>query len=75
MALIKKITKIGNSYGIIINNELLANMGLGPDSEVRITEGNGYLQIEPSQGRENRIMKAAAKYLDLYNRDFKKLAE
>lgn len=73
---VQKISKIGNSYGILIPIHMLKELGLkGSQKKVKLCSGNGMIQIEPVGQRENRILKAAAKYLKKYRHDFKRLAK
>ncbi|MBI2339411.1 MAG: AbrB/MazE/SpoVT family DNA-binding domain-containing protein [Deltaproteobacteria bacterium] len=74
METVKPVSKIGNSYGIIIPSGMLKEMGLKGKNKVRLVSGGGFIQIEPAEGREDKIMKAAAKYVKKYRLDFRKLA-
>lgn len=75
MSTIKNLSKIGNSYGVIIPNEMLAELGIKGRKKVRLISGPGFIQIEPSEGRERNLIKTAQKYIKKYYQDFKKLAE
>ena len=74
MEIIKTINKIGNSLGVIIPNEMLSSLGLKKKNKVRLRMDNGEIHIAPSERREERVMQAAAKYVNRYRSDFKKLA-
>ncbi len=75
MVVTKKITKIGNSYGVILSSDILEGLGVAPDGELQLTLEHGRLQIESAEARQNKVLKAAAKYINKYRADFKKLAE
>ena len=67
MTIIKTLNKIGNSYGVILPNEMLKELGVKGKKKVRLVSGNGFIQIEPAEGREEIVMKAAAKYVKKYH--------
>lgn len=75
MEITKTISKIGNSYGIIIPNEMLAELGIKGRKKVKLISGNGRIQIEPPEGREDRLLKTAQKYVSKYYDDLKRLAK
>lgn len=74
METIKPIIRIGNSYGVIIPAGMLKEMGLKGKNKVHLVSGRGFIQIEPTGKREDKIMKAAAEYVKKYRHDFQKLA-
>lgn len=74
METIKTISKIGNSFGVIIPTEMLRELNLEGKEQVRLTSLKGMIQIEPLEKRADRVLKAAAKYVQKYHEDFKKLA-
>lgn len=75
MESLKTISKVGNSYGIIIPLAMLKELGVKNKGKVRLKSSNGMIQIEPSEGREAKIMKAAAKYVKKYHEDLTNLAK
>ncbi len=75
MESLKTISKVGNSYGVIIPFEMLKEIGVKGKNKVRLRSMNGIIQIEPAEGREERVMKAAAKYVKKYHDDLAKLAK
>lgn len=74
MEIIKSISKIGNSLGVILPLEMIEELGISKKSRIRLISENGFITIRPTEGREVKIMRAAAKYLQKYKKDFKKLA-
>lgn len=75
MTVLKRLTKIGNSYAIIIPYTMLADLGLLKKKKVKITQNDQVIQIESPEGRQDIVMRLASKYLKKYHDDFKKLAE
>jgi len=75
MELTKEITKIGNSYGIVIPRMMLEELGLlSKKKKVRLLSQNRQIIIEPAEGREALLTKTANKYLKKYKMDFEKMA-
>lgn len=73
MEVIKSISRIGNSLGVIIPDIMLVHMGLKKKKKVRIIMEGTSLRIEPDEGREAHLMGIAAKYIKRYRSDFKKM--
>ena len=77
MALIKKLTKIGNSYGVILPSEVLKLAGMEFDSELDVTVEKEGVLIRPRKfqdKRDKRVMEAMARFIKKYRHDLKKLA-
>ena len=78
MALIKKLTKIGNSYGIILPTEVLKIAGMVPEGDCEIeVDGEGVL-LKPhfkTTKTDQKIMESMARFIRKYRQDLKKLAE
>lgn len=76
----KKLTKIGNSHGIIISKDVLHAIGASKDSkyEIRAT-GTGTLEIrfevEDEASQQLFIEKTFDKYAEKYDKAFKRLAQ
>ncbi len=75
MALIKKITKIGNSYGIILPSDVMNLVNATPDSEVEIRVDGGKIILHPILENEKCVMESFAKFVGLYPDTLKKLAQ
>lgn len=77
MTLTKKITKIGNSYGIILPNEFMKNIGLKPNGECEIeTEGDCILlrpHLKKSK-KDQAVAEATSRFIRKYRQDLQKLA-
>jgi len=77
MALIKKLTKIGNSYGVILPLDLLNVAGLKPegDCEIQVDKEGVHLKpVPPHQAKDQDVIKAMARFVRKYQKDLKKLA-
>ena len=74
MALVKKITKIGNSYGLILPSDIMELIGLKPDSEIEITVEKGGLLIHPTREEDHLIMEAFGQFVSEYDETLRKLA-
>ncbi len=75
MALIKKLTRIGNSLGIILPTEILQAMGINEKSQVEISVKEEKLILKPVNLQDHKVMKTFLKVLEDYDDTFKKLAK
>lgn len=75
MALIKKLIKIGNSWGVILPSEILKVAGVNEDSEVEITVKENQIILKPSNLKDHKVMKAFLGVLHDYDKTFQKLAK
>ena len=75
MALTKKLTKIGNSSGVILPSEILKVVGIEEDTEIQISIKDHQIILEPIRLKDHRIMKTFMGVLQDYNETFKKLAQ
>lgn len=77
MALVKKLSKIGNSYGVILPNEILKATGFSPSDELEIEAQDNCIILRPrfknTQG-DKKVMQAMARFIKKYRRDLEKLA-
>ena len=77
MALIKKLTRIGNSYGVILPTEILKVAGMEPEGEYEIQVKEGEVSIHPHRKEDDldkRVMESMTKFMKKYRADLKKLA-
>ncbi len=74
MALVKKITKVGNSYGVIIPSDIMDLIGLKPNAEVEITLEKGGLFIHPTLEEDQLVMEQFSQFVKSYDETLKKLA-
>ncbi len=76
MALLKKLSRIGNSYGIILPADVLKVVGLDENSEVEITiNQKKQIIIKPTHLKDHKIMNTFMGVLEDYDDTFKKLAK
>jgi len=75
MTLIKKLSKIGNSYGIILPTELLEVTGLSKDSEIEISVKENKIILTPTNLKDHKVMKTFMTVLRDFDDTFKKLAK
>ena len=77
MALIKKLTKHGNSYSLIIDKALIELLGIDPSTPLEISTTNGQsLLITPvhDEERKKEFRKKLSKINKKYGKALKKLA-
>lgn len=51
--MIKKLTQIGNSYGLVLDRSILELLGISPDSELQLSTDGTRLIIEPVARRKD----------------------
>lgn len=75
MALLKKLTKIGNSTGVIFPADLMKLAGIDENSEVSLSiRGDGIL-VKPVRIKDHKILKTFMGVLEDFDATFKKLAK
>ena len=77
MTLVKKLTKIGNSWGIILPTEILHLSGVEPEGECEIDVGNHEIRLRPHRKMnliDKRVEQAMGRFVKKYHKDLKKLA-
>jgi antitoxin MazE len=77
MALNKKLSAFGNSYGVVIDKPILELLNITKETELEVTTDDGRrIIIEPkSPGRRNRLEAAHARAVRNHGRTFQKLAK
>lgn len=75
MGAIKKLTKIGNSFGIILSSDIMSLANIQPESEVEIEIENGKLIIHPVLQEDQKVKAAFAKFVSNYSDVLQKLAK
>ena len=71
----KKLSAIGNSYGLILEKPILELLAIDKDTELEMTTDGTRLIVEPIRARRRRIHGAARKVMDRHAKTLKKLAE
>lgn len=46
MPLVKKLVRIGNSVGVVLDRALLKHAGIGPDDHVKLTLRDGAIYVQ-----------------------------
>lgn len=75
MGLVKKITKIGNSYGLILPSDVMELVGIKPESEVEISVEKEGLFIHPTLKEDRLVIENFATFVKRYGDTLKKLAQ
>ncbi len=75
MTTVKKLTKIGNSYGIIIPKELLEAVGFDEKTSVRVEVRKNELVFRPVNLKDHKILKTFLSVIDDYDPLLKRLAK
>jgi antitoxin component of MazEF toxin-antitoxin module len=78
----KKLIKVGNDQALIIDQPILATLGINEKTDLEISVIGDTIIIKPKVGnseaekkRQDRILEAANKVMDQYESVFKKLAK
>ena len=75
MALVKKLTKIGNSCGLIVPREFMESAGLSEKSQVELEIRGDELVVRPARLKDYKVMKTFMTVVRDYDKLFKKLAK
>ena len=72
----KKLSAIGNSYGLVIEKPILELLNIDRDTELEVTTDGQRLVIEPVGGTEKKSLRASAeKVMKKHDSTFRKLAK
>jgi len=73
----KKLHKIGNSYGVILDRSLLGVLGISPDTLLEISTDGKSLTLRPvrEESHKERVKRAAARVSEIHAETFQKLAK
>lgn len=74
MGVVKKLTKIGNSYGVIFPKDYLEEMGLEEEMEVEVERRGSELVVKPLHLKDYKIMKSFLSVVRDYSPVLKRLA-
>jgi antitoxin MazE len=74
--MVKTLTAIGNSLGLIIERPILDLLKIDRDTPLEVTTDGTGLYIRPA-GRDSqaRILESAKRMMEIHDETFKKLAE
>lgn len=73
--MIKKLSAIGNSLGLVIEKPVLDLLNIDKDTLLEITTDGDGLKITPLREKQARLRKAAERAMDKHAKAFEKLAE
>lgn len=77
--MIKNLSKVGNSYAVIIDRAAMDLIGITPDSQVEVSlaPNGGALMISPvsADDRRARVAAGSRRVVKKYDSVFRKLAE
>ena len=71
----KKLTKIGNSYGVILSKEILEQVGINEKGELEMEVRGNELVLRPTNLKDHKVMKAFLSVVKRYDPLLKRLAE
>jgi len=78
MALVKKLTKIGNSWGVILSADLLKVAGLQPGGEYELSVIGDTILIQSPEKKnadDAKVIENFLMVLKKYDKSLKKLAD
>ncbi len=73
--MIKKLTAIGNSLGLIIEKPILELLGIDRDTELELRTDGKLLILEPVRQGRKRVAESARRVMDAHDATFRKLAK
>ncbi|MDJ0766811.1 MAG: AbrB/MazE/SpoVT family DNA-binding domain-containing protein [Myxococcota bacterium] len=74
--MIKQLSSIGNSLGLIIDRPILELLSIDKDTPLEVTTDGEALIIRPAvKGRGRRIRKSTNRMMDAHDATLKKLAK
>ncbi len=73
----KRLTKIGNSLGIVLDRPLLEKLGVDAETDLEVSTDGSVILISPvrSKRRDAKLKRVTDRVFDAYAGAFKKLAE
>jgi antitoxin component of MazEF toxin-antitoxin module len=75
--MIKKLTKHGNSYALVIDKPILELLHITPDTPLELRTDGESLTVSPSRDRprDERVRSSLERINDRFGEDLKRLAE
>lgn len=77
MTLTKKLTKVGNSWAIILPQDMMQSIGLEPESECELISDENEIILRPHQkvsSKDKKIAQATLRFIQKYRKDLQKMA-
>ena len=78
MKIARKLSKIGNSSGIIIPSKMLANVGISPKDEIELEDNGKVIIIYPRPKKpsmDKKVTEAMERFIKKYRYDLEMLAK
>ena len=73
--MVKKLTAIGNSLGVIIEKPILDLLDIDRDTDLEVkTDGEGLTITPIRESRSKRVRRSAARMMDAHDEVLKKLS-
>lgn len=73
--MVKRLTRHGNSYALIIDKPILDLLNITPESALEITTDGRVLTVTPAGSRAQRVSSSLAKLNARHHAALKRLAE
>lgn len=71
----KKLSAVGNSYGLVIEKPILELLNIDRDTELEMTTDGNRLIIEPVRKAKKSLRESATKVMKKHDTTFRKLAK
>ena len=71
----KKLSAVGNSYGVVIEKPILELLNIDRDTELEMTTDGHRLVIEPVRTNKKNLRSSAEKVMKKHDSTFRKLAK
>lgn len=71
----KKLSAVGNSYGIVIEKPILELLNIDRETELEMTTDGTRLIIEPANKNLKSVLESAEKIMKKHDSTFRKLAK
>ncbi len=71
----KKLSAVGNSYGVVIEKPILELLNIDRDTELEMTTDGHRLVIEPIRTGKKSLRSSAEKVMKKHDATFRKLAK
>jgi antitoxin MazE len=77
MSMVKKLSVIGNSLGVIFDKPILELLGISKDSKLKISTDGTKIIIEPMSEEEHKksVLDSHKKVMKHHDKTFRKLAK
>ncbi len=71
----KKLSAVGNSFGLVIEKPILELLKIDRDTELEMTTDGERLIIEPIRGKKKSLRTSAERIMKKHDATFRKLAK